>query len=68
MSKFTEEKLEQAIIALLEDQGYPHHKGGSVERQPNEVLIKADLQTFLSNQREGSNLRLTFLLMSKFLF
>ncbi len=50
MSKFTEEKLEQAIIALLDDQGYPHHKGESITRQPNEVLIKADLHTFLSQQ------------------
>ncbi|MCP4933360.1 MAG: hypothetical protein GY927_03945 [bacterium] len=50
MSKFTEEKLEQAIIALLEEQGYPHHKGESISRQPNEVLIKADLHAFLSHQ------------------
>lgn len=50
MSKFTEEKLEQAIIALLEDQGYPHYKGESITRQPNEVLIKDDLQAFLSQQ------------------
>ncbi|RLJ19851.1 hypothetical protein DJ030_04250 [bacterium endosymbiont of Escarpia laminata] len=38
--KFTEEKLEQAIITLLEGQGYPHHKGGSITRQASEVLIK----------------------------
>ena len=25
--KFTEEKLEQAIIGLLEQQGYPYHPG-----------------------------------------
>ena len=48
--KFTEEKLEQAIIALLEDQGYPHHKGESISRQPSEVLIKADLHAFLTHQ------------------
>jgi type I restriction enzyme R subunit len=50
MTKFTEEKLEQAIIALLEEQGYPHHKGGSFTRQPGEVLIKDDLHAFLSAQ------------------
>jgi type I restriction enzyme R subunit len=50
MSKFTEEKLEQAIIALLGAQGYPHHKGETISRQPNEVLIKADLRAFLAHQ------------------
>jgi len=50
MSKFTEEKLEQAIIALLGEQGYPHHKGETISRQPTEVLIKADLQAFLAHQ------------------
>lgn len=50
MSKFTEEKLEQAIIALLKDQGYPHHKGELISRQPTEVLIKTDLHAFLSHQ------------------
>jgi len=44
MSKFTEEKLELAIIALLEERGFPYSKGDSLERQPNEVLIKADLR------------------------
>jgi len=50
MSKFTEEKLEQAIVALLEEQGYPHHRGQSISRQLNEVLIKADLHAFLSHR------------------
>ena len=56
MSKFTEEKLEQAIIALLEDQGYPHHKGDTFERQPNEVLIKSDLRAFLASQYADDNI------------
>ncbi len=51
MDKFTEEKLEQAIIALLADQGYPHHKGESISRQQlTEVLIKTDLHAFLAHQ------------------
>lgn len=54
--KFTEEKLEQAIIALLEEQGYPHHKGASISRQPYEVLIKADLHRFLSQQYARDNI------------
>ncbi len=54
--EFTEEKLEQAIIALLEDQGYPYHKGEAISRQPGEVLIKSDLQDFLSNQYASDNI------------
>jgi len=48
MSKFTEDKLEQAIIALLGEHGYPHHLGGTLARHPTEVLLKDDLQAFLS--------------------
>jgi type I restriction enzyme R subunit len=47
MSKFTEEKLEQAIIALLAGKGYPHHQGNTLIRQPGEVLIKTDLINYL---------------------
>ena len=56
MSKFTEQKLEQAIISLLGDQGYPHFKGESISRQPYEVLIKADLRAFLSHQYAGDKI------------
>jgi type I restriction enzyme, R subunit len=56
MSKFTEEKLEQAIIALLGDQGYPHHKGKPINRQPSEVPIKEDLRAFLSQQYAGDQI------------
>jgi len=47
MSKFTEEKLEQAIIALLEQQGYPYHRGDSLSRGSAEVLLKDDLRNYL---------------------
>jgi type I restriction enzyme, R subunit len=51
MSNFTEEKLEQAIIALLEEQGLPHSKGESIPRQhASDVLIKEDLSQFLASQ------------------
>lgn len=46
--KFTEAKLEEAIIALLEEQGYPHYRGDEIERAPGEVLIKDDLKAYLS--------------------
>ncbi|MGD9949122.1 MAG: type I restriction endonuclease subunit R [Desulfobulbus sp.] len=48
MTKFTEEKLEQAIISLLGEQGYPHLPGESLTRGPAEVLIQDDLSAFLS--------------------
>lgn len=48
--KFTEAKLEQAIIALLEEQGYPHHRGEAFDRPPGEVLLKDDLRAYLERR------------------
>ncbi|GLS84685.1 type I restriction endonuclease subunit R [Paraferrimonas haliotis] len=45
--KFTEAKLEAAIIDLLEKQNLPHTHGEALERTFDEVLIKADLIAFL---------------------
>ena len=53
MTKFTEGKLEQAIIALLGEQGFPYCKGESIDRQPHEVLIKADLREYLARRYEA---------------
>lgn len=50
MAKFTEAKLEHAIIELLGEEGYPHVLGETIPRDPGEVLIKADLRAFLSKQ------------------
>ena len=50
MNKFTEAKLEEAIIALLGEQGYPHHNGQTINRLPHEVLVKEDLQSYLSSR------------------
>jgi type I restriction enzyme R subunit len=49
-SKFTEAQLESAIIELLGVEGYPHVLGEAIERQSQEVLIKADLRAFLAKQ------------------
>lgn len=46
--KFTETKLEQAIIDLLEQEKYPHVIGTEINRDLTEVLIKDDLKKFLS--------------------
>ncbi|MFA0350327.1 type I restriction endonuclease, partial [Vibrio sp. 10N.222.55.C6] len=53
--KFTEERLEQAIIELLGKEGYPHTRGEAIERAPEDVLIKSDLREFLAKryQTEG---------------
>ena len=56
MSKFTEDKLEQVIIALLEDQGFPHSAGDSLERQDSEVLIQADLRAYLAQRYAGDQI------------
>ncbi|WP_028672390.1 type I restriction endonuclease subunit R [Saccharospirillum impatiens] len=48
MGKFTEDKLEQAIIALLEDQGYPHSPGHLLARGPEDAMLRDDLRTFLT--------------------
>ena len=50
MAKFTEAKLEEAIIQLLEDQGYPYTRGTALDREPNDVLVRSDLQEFLSKR------------------
>lgn len=48
--KFTEAQLEDAIIQLLGQQGFPHIDGRELMRDPREVLIKEDLQQFLARQ------------------
>ncbi len=50
--KFTESKLEQAIIELLENAGFPHTNGITLIRQPEEVLIEDDLKEFLKKGYE----------------
>ena len=50
---FTEDRLEQAIIELLSVAGYPHTVGETLERDPNEVLIKSDLREFLATRYQA---------------
>jgi len=56
VSKFTEEKLEQAIIELLCEEGIDHVKGGVIERDKGEVLIEGDLRAFLSQRYKGDGI------------
>ena len=48
--KFTEAKLVQAIIELLERQDYPYIRGTDLERSPSDVLIRSDLREFLASR------------------
>ena len=48
--KFTEDRLEQAIIELLAAEGYPHTIGEALDRNPDDVLIKSDLRQFLATR------------------
>ena len=50
--RFTEEKLEKAFIELLEQEGYPHSLGTTIQRKPEDVLIEEDLQNYLLTQYE----------------
>ncbi len=54
--KFTEAQLESAIIELLGVEGYPHVLGEAIDRQPQEVLIKADLRAFLDKQYSADHI------------
>jgi len=57
--KFTESQLEQAIIELLSEQGYPHVQGETIQRNSSEVLFKDDLRAFLIEQYECEGITLT---------
>lgn len=46
--KFSEERLEQAIIELLAKEDIPHVLGNTLSRNPDEVLIQSDLREFLA--------------------
>jgi len=54
--KFTEERLEQAIIELLGKEGYPHSFGEQVERTTEDVLIKSDLREFLAERYKNDSI------------
>ncbi|MGP9671109.1 type I restriction endonuclease subunit R [Pseudoalteromonas sp. AOP31-A2-14] len=54
--KFTEAKLEQAVVALLGEQGYPYLLGGELTRNHSDVLIKEDLRAFLTKRYAKNNI------------
>jgi type I restriction enzyme R subunit len=56
--KFTEAKLEQAFIDLLDKEGFAYLAGGDIKRDSDEVLLKADLIEFLSNKYSADDITL----------
>ena len=54
--KFTEAKLEQVFTELLSEQEIPHIHGSSISRNSDEVLIDADLKTFLLSKYKKEQL------------
>ncbi len=54
--KFTEEKLEKAFIDLLEQEGFPHHRGDTIKRPPDAVLIEEDLTKYLLTKYKSKQL------------
>ena len=55
-TKFTEAKLEQAIIKLLGGQGYPHISGTAIVRDAHDVLIQSDFRAFLTKRYAGDSI------------
>jgi len=54
--KFTEAQLENVFIELLGHEGIPHVLGNTIERKPEDVLIKADIKSYLQSQYKDDNI------------
>lgn len=46
--KFTEEMLERAVISLFEEEGYTYVLGSDIHRRREEILLKEDMEAYLS--------------------
>ena len=54
--KFTEAQLEKAFIDLLGQEGITHQHGGDIVRADDEVLIKADIKSYLLGQYKAEGI------------
>lgn len=54
--KYTEAKLEQAVIELLQKQDYVYVRGEQINRQKEEVLLKDELRNFLATRYAQDNI------------
>jgi len=56
MSLFNEAQLEESIIQLFLEQGYIYYPGQTVERKPDDVLLREDLYTYLKDRYHGEGI------------
>lgn len=48
--KFTEDKLDQAVIELFAEEGYKHLTGDQIHKEISDVLLRDDLKQYLLNR------------------
>ena len=56
IGKFTEAELEEAIIDLFRQENYAYVNGESIHRQYEDILLKDDLQAYLSDRYQSEGL------------
>ena len=56
--KFTEEKLEQAVIELFEAEGYKHLTGEQIHKEMPDVLLREDFKQYLLDRYAIENITL----------
>jgi type I restriction enzyme, R subunit len=56
--KFTEAKLEKAVIELFEKEGYTYQSGEDIHKEMSEVLLENDLEEYLLNKYSKENITL----------
>lgn len=56
--KFTEEKLEQAVIELFEAEDYKHLYGDQIHKELPDVLLRDDLKQYLLNKYSPDDITL----------
>lgn len=56
--KFTEEKLEQAVIELFKGEGYQHLTGEYIHKELPDVLLRDDLKQYLLDRYSGEDITL----------
>ncbi len=56
--KFTEEKLEKAVIELFEVEGYKHLTGEQIHKEMSDVLLRDDLKQYLLNRYSDEDITL----------
>lgn len=54
--KFNEAELEQAVIELFDQQGYPHFTGDTFTRDVSEVLLLDDLRKYLTTRYDSDGI------------